>query len=143
MLNSSQDIDALRADVQRLQGVVSTLSQQVSTNEHRLNTHRHITSDLTESVNTTSTPTSYGGYVNSSGTGVVLPTGWTSGLSSHLFTVTHTLGTTNYGVVVTPYSTVAHPIIYSYGTSTFQVELFDSSYSLTDVGFFFTLNVNS
>lgn len=48
----------------------------------------------------------FAGSVASDGTGTFLPPGWTSSYSggSKLYTVVHSIGTTNYSVVITPIS---------------------------------------
>lgn len=57
----------------------------------------------------------YGGEVDATGSGLKLPSGWTSSYSSGgvFYTITHNLGTTSYVVVATPYSGTAelYPVL--------------------------------
>lgn len=83
------------------------------------------------------------GEINGGGTAVFLPTGWTSvGNAAGLVTVTHNLGTSNYGVIATAAATgfdrdfVCN--ISNRSNNSFQVETILSG-SDTYANFFFVL----
>jgi hypothetical protein len=85
----------------------------------------------------------FGGSVNSSGTALSLPSGWSCGLNSTgVFTVTHTLGTSNYNVVASLMFGGANTIEVPYaslGTNDFGVNTYTLSGSASSAGFSFVL----
>ena len=69
---------------------------------------------------------SYGGNIESNGTAVSLPTGWSSVVSGgHVYTITHNLGTTSYTVVANAWgsnSVIYFIPYYNFSSNTFTVE---------------------
>ncbi len=85
----------------------------------------------------------YPGSVNSDGTADLLPVGWTSSkTSTGHYTVTHSLGTTSFAVVTTPFdSSGSRDIVIDVvtrTTTTFTINSISSG-SDTDKAFFFIL----
>lgn len=103
--------------------------------------HKHLEFDQSKPLDSTSGTTLYGGYVNSNGTaGTPFPTGWSSSLTAHLYTVTHNLGTANFAVCLTAFDAARVGEVHTRTTTTFTCEFFDLSASLQDVPFMFLLS---
>lgn len=135
-LEDIERFDKIEADIKTL---FADLRQQ----EHRHYTHEHKGTDLSKRLDLVSPQNAYGGVINSNGTSSVIPSGWTSGLASHKFTVTHNLGTTDYGVTATPTNILGHTEVFGFTSTKFDVQIFDASASLVDVSWAFVLAVNS
>lgn len=84
--------------------------------------------------------TAYSGYVNAAGTaGTPFPSGWTVGLSAHLFTITHNLGTTSYGVTLTSVGTAYFGEVVARNANTFTCQFWNTVPALNDTDFMFVL----
>lgn len=87
----------------------------------------------------------YVGRVDSTGTAVKLPSGWTSSKSvATVYTVTHNLGTANYTLVINPTNATGPFVIRLYmKTSTyFEVIVYSLASAIVALGFEFTLVVD-
>lgn len=92
-----------------------------------LKLHKHLGYDNSQILPTASLP-SYGGRVTSTAGGI-LPTGWTVSVNAttHVYTVTHNLGTTNYSLIAFAYGAALPLIFLTYNSNTFTAEFDNSS----------------
>lgn len=88
----------------------------------------------------------YAGIVNSSGSAISLPTGWGSGLSSNIYTITHNLGSASYAVDLTVESNIGigsngdrMAVLYTRNANTFQVVIWDGGGGVRNHTFHFIL----
>ena len=89
---------------QATQQTIAALQNQVTALQQIVYMHKHLGSDFTQEL-PASTPI-YSGYVIAGGTaGTLFPSGWTVGLNTATYTVTHNLGLAEYYVGVTSLST--------------------------------------
>jgi hypothetical protein len=137
------DNEELQKNIDQLLRDVASLKQGLSEQEHRHYTHEHKGTDLTKKLSQGTSVNAYAGFINADGSAAVIPAGWTSGVASHKFTITHNLGTTNYAATATPSNFLAHAETFGYTSSKFDVQIFDASSALEDVTWTFTLVVNA
>lgn len=89
------------------------------------------------------------GYVDSAGTGVSLPSGWTSAhIATGHYRITHNLGyaTTRYGPSAQPKTTlltVGAGIVYAIATTYFDLRFAANALSLVDTDFTFQLAIST
>lgn len=85
----------------------------------------------------------FSGQVNSSGSIVYGPSGWTSSGTSSC-TITHNLGTTSYAVVVSlgPVSSTGFLVVNSLGANSFTVNQFNTGSSPAATNWSFVLSMN-
>ena len=82
----------------------------------------------------------YVGRVDSGGSSVSLPSGWScSSSGTGDYTITHTLGTANYTVNVTPYGVTAVPSVISLTSTTFRITFYSLGASLVSTEFMFAV----
>lgn len=82
------------------------------------------------------------GHVAASGAGTILPTGWTSGVASTTYTITHNLAKSDYVVFITPRadanagdpaSDIVFPVIGATSSNSFNVAFFTNNGSTTKI----------
>lgn len=82
----------------------------------------------------------YAGAVDSGGTAINLPTGWTSTRTgAGQFTVTHNLGTSNYSAPAIPFGASVFPHLNAVNSNNVQYVFTDRTGGLADTSFYFTL----
>ena len=82
---------------------------------------------------------SYAGFVNSTANSNVLPSGWSASVSTATYTITHNLGTVNYGFAMTTDSHSIHPVFNSVNSNTLVVEFRNSAGTAFATNFYFLL----
>lgn len=118
---------------------VAQMRQQLADFVTHFQQHTHIGSDLTQKLPITST---FGGLVKSNVSGNTLPRGWSVAVSGgNVYTLTHNLNTTNYGIVVMPYSFTLNANPGTHGLTTFTIEFDNSSGTAFAVDWEFVLTV--
>lgn len=84
----------------------------------------------------------YRGHVSNAGSGTLLPTGWTSSVTSTLYTITHNLGISDYAVTVTaradansgnPAADICFPVIGATSSNSFTVAFFTNDNTTTKI----------
>lgn len=116
------------------------IDQQIQLHEHNgLQATRINASDLFGS--TSSSSTTYAGYVAAAGTAVNLPSGWTSTKTgTGAYTVTHNLGTTGYALVATSAGgAFGVCAVYAINANDFHLSIVSTAASFQDTDFTFVL----
>lgn len=100
-----------------------------------------LTNKAWRSVGGTAAATAFGGKVNAGGTGT-LPTGWTSSVDGgNQYTITHSLGTANYGFSFALNTRSLVPVYITVGANDLLVEFQNSVGTAFATEFYFTLNL--
>lgn len=84
----------------------------------------------------------YMGHINAVGAVVLAPTGWTSGVASTTYTITHNLAKSDYVVVITPRADanandpandIVFPVIGATSSNSFTVAFFTNNNTTTKI----------
>jgi len=91
----------------------------------------------------TSGGTSYGGHLNSNGTSITLPSGWSSAWDGgNTYTITHNLGTTTYGVTTNATQFSFATNVQTVSTNTFVYKAFTTAGAAATTGTSFVVVKN-